>query len=127
MTEFGIALWNLTCKYSLAYYLCMSDVYKALAEPARRAILDELIERDDQTLFEICGRLATKHDFAMSRQAISQHLQILEDADLVRTRRQGRYKYHSINTEPIETSMKRWRRPESGTPANPSESEGEPG
>ena len=45
----------------------MGDVFKALADPTRRAILDELAERDDQTLFELCGRLITKHDVASSR------------------------------------------------------------
>jgi DNA-binding transcriptional ArsR family regulator len=56
----------------------MSDVYKALADPTRRAILDELSERDGQTLFEICSRLAVKHGLGSSRQAISQHLDVLE-------------------------------------------------
>jgi DNA-binding transcriptional ArsR family regulator len=49
-------------------------VFKALADPTRRAILDELIERDGQTLFEICSRLTMKHGLNSSRQAISQHL-----------------------------------------------------
>ena len=74
----------------------MDDVFKALADPTRRTILDELSERDDQTLFEICSRLATKHELGSTRQAISQHLAVLEAAGLVRTRRQGRYKLHSI-------------------------------
>lgn len=86
----------------------MADVFRALADSTRRTILDELVERDDQTLFEICGRLATKHDLAMSRQAVSQHLEILEQADLVRTRREGRYKFHSINTAPLEPIVNRW-------------------
>ena len=47
----------------------MSDVYKALADPTRRAILDELSERDGQTLFELCNRLATKHGLGSLRQA----------------------------------------------------------
>jgi hypothetical protein len=49
----------------------MADVFEALSTPARRAILDELHERDGQTLFEVCGRLAMKHGMALSRQAIS--------------------------------------------------------
>jgi hypothetical protein len=52
----------------------MSDVYKALADPTRRAILDELSERDGQTLLELCTRLAAKHGLGSPRQAISQHL-----------------------------------------------------
>ena len=87
----------------------MSDVYKALADPTRRAILDELSERDGQTLFELCGRLATKHGLGSSRQAISLHLDILESAGLVWTRREGRYKFHHLDTTPLETILERWR------------------
>lgn len=86
----------------------MGDVFKALADPTRRRILDELTERNGQTLFEICSRLATKHQLGSSRQAISQHLDVLEDAGLVETRRSGRYKYHHINTRPLESIIKRW-------------------
>ncbi|MCK8676734.1 ArsR/SmtB family transcription factor [Streptomyces lichenis] len=88
------------------------DVFKALVDPTRRRILDELVERDGQTLFEICGRLAMKHGLGLSRQAVSQHLAVLESADLVRTRRQGRYKYHDLNTEPLERIATRWLRPD---------------
>ncbi|MFG2887073.1 ArsR/SmtB family transcription factor [Streptomyces sp. NPDC048297] len=88
------------------------DVFKALADPTRRRILDELTERGGQTLFEICGRLATKHGLGMSRQAVSQHLAVLEAADLVRTRREGRYKFHDLNTEPLERITTRWLRPD---------------
>jgi DNA-binding transcriptional ArsR family regulator len=87
----------------------MSDVYKALADPTRRAILDELTERDGQTLFELCSRLAVKHGLSSSRQAISQHLDVLESAGLVRTRRQGRYKFHHLDTGPLESIVERWR------------------
>jgi DNA-binding transcriptional ArsR family regulator len=94
------------------------DVFKALADPTRRRILDELVERDGQTLFEICTRLLTKHDVGLSRQAISQHLAVLEAADLIRTRRQGRYKFHDLNTEPLELIITRWlkRDPTGGMP-----------
>jgi DNA-binding transcriptional ArsR family regulator len=87
----------------------VSDVYRALADPTRRAILDELSDRDSQTLFELCTRLATKHGLGSSRQAISQHLDVLESAGLVRTRRQGRYKFHHLDTTPLETILQRWR------------------
>ena len=86
----------------------MGDVYKALAEPTRRAILDELTERDDQTLFEICSRLVMKHGINASRQAISQHLDVLEAAGLVRTRRSGRYKFHALDTAPLREIGERW-------------------
>ncbi|NKQ56866.1 helix-turn-helix transcriptional regulator [Amycolatopsis sp. K13G38] len=86
----------------------MGDVFKALADPTRRTILDELTDRNGQTLFEICARLSGKHGLASSRQAISQHLDVLEDAGLVETRRDGRYKFHYINTEPLEPIVARW-------------------
>ena len=89
----------------------MSDVYKALADPTRRALLDELSERDGQTLLELCTRLAVKHGLGSSRQAISQHLDVLESAGLVRTRREGRYKFHHLDTTPLETILERWQSP----------------
>ncbi|MER7620082.1 metalloregulator ArsR/SmtB family transcription factor [Streptomyces sp. NPDC126503] len=88
------------------------DVFKALADPTRRRILDELADRDGQSLFEICARLSTRHGLGLSRQAISQHLAVLEAADLVRTRREGRYKFHDLNTAPLERIMTRWLRPD---------------
>ena len=90
----------------------MSDVYRALADPTRRAILDELSERDGQTLFELCSRLAMRHQLALTRQAISQHLDVLEAAGLVRTRREGRYKFHDLDTAPLATLTDRWLRPD---------------
>ena len=86
----------------------MADVYEALAAPVRRTILDELRERDGQTLFEICSRLTMKHGLALSRQAVSQHLDVLESAGLVRTRRDGRYKFHDLDTGPLRAIAERW-------------------
>ncbi|MGW6527615.1 ArsR/SmtB family transcription factor [Streptomyces venezuelae] len=88
------------------------DVFKALADPTRRRILDGLVERDGQTLFEICSRLLTGPGPALSRQAVSQHLAVLESAGLVHARRQGRYKYHDLDTAPLERVMTRWIGPE---------------
>ena len=62
-----------------------ADLFKALGDATRRTILDELTERDGQTLFELCGRLSMKHGLTSSRQAISQHLAVLEQAGLVHT------------------------------------------
>ena len=91
----------------------MGDVFRALADPTRRTILDELTERDGQTLFELCSRLAMKHRLGSSRQAISQHLDVLEKAGLIATRREGRYKFHDLTTGPLEHIADRWlRRPE---------------
>jgi DNA-binding transcriptional ArsR family regulator len=89
----------------------VGDVFKALADPTRRALLDELTERNGQTLFELCSRLATKHGLGSSRQAISQHLDVLEAAGLVATRRQGRYKFHNLDTGPLERIADRWLEP----------------
>ena len=101
----------LTCKYLLAYGYRMGDVFKALADPTRRRILDELTERDGQTLFEICSRLSTKHQLGSSRQAVSQHLELLEAAGLIETRREGRFKFHYLNTRPLEHIADRWLKP----------------
>ena len=87
----------------------MGDVFKALADPTRRAILDELQERDGQTLFELCTRLISRHGLGSSRQAVSQHLDVLEAAGLVRTRREGRYKFHDLDTSPLRAVVDRWR------------------
>jgi DNA-binding transcriptional ArsR family regulator len=84
-------------------------VFKALADPTRRALLDELQERGGQTLFELCVRLTTKHQLSSSRQAISQHLDVLEAAGLVVTRRQGRFKYHDLDTSPLQQIVQRWQ------------------
>jgi DNA-binding transcriptional ArsR family regulator len=86
----------------------VGDVFKALADPTRRAILDELQERNGQTLFELCTRLITRHGLGSTRQAVSQHLDVLEAAGLVRTRREGRYKFHDLDTSPLRTIVDRW-------------------
>jgi DNA-binding transcriptional ArsR family regulator len=86
----------------------VGDVFKALADPTRRAILDELQERSGQTLFELCNRLISRHGLSSSRQAVSQHLDVLEEAGLVRTRRAGRYKFHDLDTSPLRAIVDRW-------------------
>jgi len=86
----------------------MDDLYRAIADPTRRAILDELVDRDGQSLFELCGRLVMKHGIGSSRQAISQHLDVLEAAGLVVVTREGRYKFHWFNGEPLRAIAERW-------------------
>jgi DNA-binding transcriptional ArsR family regulator len=99
----------LTCKCVLAYSRHVADVlFKALADPTRRTILDELRDRDDQTLFELCTRLTMMHGLGSSRQAISQHLDVLEEAGLVTSRREGRYKLHTLDTAPLRAIVERW-------------------
>jgi DNA-binding transcriptional ArsR family regulator len=89
----------------------MADVFEALSAPARRSILDVLCERDGQTLFEICSRLAMRHDLTLTRQAISQHLAVLEESGLLTTRREGRYKYHYLDPTPLLAIIQRWPAP----------------
>ena len=86
----------------------MDDLYRAIADPTRRAILDELVDRDGQSLFELCGRLIMKHGIGSSRQAVSQHLDVLESAGLIRVEREGRYKFHWFNGEPLQAISERW-------------------
>ena len=92
------------------------DLFKALADPTRRTILDELTEKSGQTLFEICSRLTMKHQLGISRQAVSQHLALLEAAGLVETRREGRYKFHDLNTAPLRHIAERWPLPDPSGP-----------
>ena len=90
----------------------MVDVYRALDDETRRLILDELARRDGQTLFALCSVLITKHGLGSTRQAISQHLAVLESAGLVTTARQGRTKLHYFDAEPLAVIVDRWRGPE---------------
>ena len=93
----------------------MTDVYRALADPTRRMILDELAKREGQTLFEICGRLAMAHGITSSRQAVSQHLGMLEDAGLVVSERKGRTKLHWFDASPLREITDRWPLPDERT------------
>jgi DNA-binding transcriptional ArsR family regulator len=80
----------------------MDEVFKALADQTRRELLDRLRAENGQTLNELCERLA------MSRQAVSKHLAILEAANLVATVRRGREKLHYLNPTPIGEIYDRW-------------------
>jgi DNA-binding transcriptional ArsR family regulator len=92
----------------LAYGERVADVFKAIADETRRALLDVLTERDGQTLFELCSKLAMNHGLTPTRQAVSQHLDVLEQAGLVHTERRGRYKLHTIDTAPLSQISERW-------------------
>ena len=80
----------------------LSDVFKALADPTRRFLLDLLYERDGRTLTEL------ESELAMTRFGVMKHLKVLEEADLVVTRRQGREKLHFLNPVPIRLVHDRW-------------------
>ncbi|GAA2889399.1 metalloregulator ArsR/SmtB family transcription factor [Pseudonocardia halophobica] len=80
----------------------MDEVFRALADPHRRALLDRLRLRNGQTLRELCAGLD------MSRQAVAKHLAVLEAAGLVTTRRRGREKLHHLDAAPIDLIAERW-------------------
>ena len=80
----------------------VDEVFKALADPTRRRLLDELFERDGQTL----TALASRHE--MTRIAVAKHLRLLEDAGLVVSKRRGREKLHFLNPVPIRLIHDRW-------------------
>jgi DNA-binding transcriptional ArsR family regulator len=88
------------------------SVFHALDDETRRLILDELAARDGQTLFEICSVLVMRHGVSLTRQAISQHLGVLESAGLIRTDRRGRSKFHYFNPGPLAEIASRWPLPE---------------
>src|ERR687889_1619300 len=82
--------------------MAMDDVFRALADPTRRQLLDELFRSDGQTLS------ALEERFAMTRFGVMKHLKQLEEAGLVVTRRAGRQKLHYLNPVPIRLVHDRW-------------------
>jgi DNA-binding transcriptional ArsR family regulator len=101
---------SLTCDRTVTYFgpvtasLADEDdrVFKALADPTRRFLLDRLFERDGRTLTEL------ESELEMSRFGVMKHLRVLEDAGLVVTRRSGREKLHFLNPVPIRLIHNRW-------------------
>jgi DNA-binding transcriptional ArsR family regulator len=79
------------------------DVFRALADPTRRALLDRLYGNDGQTLNELCENFPE-----MTRFGVMKHLAVLEEANLVLTAREGRTKRHYLNPVPIEQVANRW-------------------
>jgi uncharacterized protein YndB with AHSA1/START domain/DNA-binding transcriptional ArsR family regulator len=86
----------------MAAYPGMDEVFRALADPSRRQLLDSLNSRNGQTLRELCAGLD------MARQSVSKHLAVLEEANLVTTVRRGREKLHYLNAAPINEIGERW-------------------
>jgi DNA-binding transcriptional ArsR family regulator len=82
--------------------MSMDAVFRALADPGRRQLLDSLHARNGQTLNALC------EEMNMTRQAVSKHLAILEEANLVSTIRKGREKQHYLNPVPINDIADRW-------------------
>jgi uncharacterized protein YndB with AHSA1/START domain len=94
--------WALTCDYMVTYSLPMDAVFRALADPTRRSLLDELFREDGQTLSALEERLP------MTRFGVMKHLKLLEEAGLVVTKRRGREKLHFLNPVPIRLVHDRW-------------------
>jgi DNA-binding transcriptional ArsR family regulator len=80
----------------------MDDVFKALGDPTRRELLDQLFAKNGQSLSALEGRLP------MSRFGVMKHLRVLEEANLVVTRKRGREKLHFLNPVPIRQVYERW-------------------
>lgn len=93
---------ELTGDQKVTYYTHMDAVFRALADPTRRSLLDELFKEDGQTLSALEGRLP------MTRFGVMKHLRVLEEAGLVVTRRRGREKLHFLNAVPIRLAHDRW-------------------
>lgn len=93
----------------------MDELFKALSDPTRRAIVDELVERNDQTLFELCTRLIMNWNLSASRQAISKHIAVLASAGLVTTNPEGRTTIHHLDTsrfaEALDWMTDRYQQP----------------
>ena len=82
--------------------MSMDAVFKALADPTRRHLLDSLHARNGQTLNELCEQMD------MTRQAVTKHLGLLEEANLIATAKDGREKHHFLNPVPINDIAERW-------------------
>ena len=85
-----------------------NNLFKALANPIRRLMMDELSDRNEQTFYELCTRLIMKHNINISRQAFARHLELLEQAGLVTSKKKGKYRVIYFNQEPIENLSGRW-------------------
>lgn len=83
----------------------MDTIFKAMADPARRTLLDSLRQKDGQTLQELQGQLD------MTRFGVMKHLGVLEEAGLIVTRKQGRFKHHHLNALPLQQAIDRWIEP----------------
>ncbi len=89
----------------------LSRVFRALGDDTRLLILEELRKRNNQTLFELCGRLLEEHAITLSRQAITRHLNTLERAELVQTAWDGRTKVHSFTASSVTDAIHPWLEP----------------
>lgn len=91
-----------TCEYHMAERRDADLLFKALADPSRRKLLDLLRAHDGRTLNDLCEHLD------MTRQGVTQHLDLLEAANLIATARRGREKLHFLNPVPLQEIYERW-------------------
>ena len=89
----------------------LSRLFRALGDDTRLLIMEQLRQRDDQSLFEICARLVEEHSITLTRQAITRHLNTLEEAGLICTAWRGRTKVHSLTAEALEQTINPWLQP----------------
>ena len=89
----------------------LSKLFRALGDDTRLLILEQLRKRNDQTLFELCSRLIEEHSVTLTRQAITRHLNTLEDAGLITTAWRGRSKVHSLTAAPLKATLSPWLQP----------------
>jgi DNA-binding transcriptional ArsR family regulator len=89
----------------------LDRLFHALSDVTRRRLLDELAERDGQTLFELHVRMITWQQSRLSRQGLSRHLSVLEQAGLLRSEWRWRSKHHFLVRDPIRMAWKVWLRP----------------
>ena len=89
----------------------LSKLFRALGDDTRLLILDELRKRNNQTLFELCARLFEEHDITLTRQAITRHLNTLEQAELIQTTWRGRTKVHSFTATSLTDAINPWLAP----------------
>ncbi|WP_439561573.1 ArsR/SmtB family transcription factor [Roseinatronobacter sp.] len=88
----------------------LDHVFKALADPTRRRIIDVLREQPDQSLFQICAISVAEYGKSISRQAMTQHLDMLQRAGLVAVTWSGRTKIHALNLTPLQQAVDIWLR-----------------
>ncbi|MEM9233951.1 MAG: winged helix-turn-helix domain-containing protein [Pseudomonadota bacterium] len=89
----------------------LSTLFRALGDDTRLLVLEQLRKRNDQSLFELCARLVEDHDITLTRQAITRHLNTLEQAGLITTAWRGRTKVHSLTAASLKNTIDPWLRP----------------
>ncbi len=89
----------------------LSNLFRALGDDTRLLILDQLRKRNNQSLFELCARLFEEHSVTLTRQAITRHLNTLEEAGLISTAWRGRTKVHSLTAASLKDTINPWLQP----------------